>query len=154
LQLSPKEAWKRILDEARRELPDQAVTTWLAPAEPLGFEDGRLILGLPDEFAVKWNEAKHASLLSRLAGKLGDQPLEVGFRVSDERLARPQIDFFVAPPADEATAPAAKAASASLPLNERYSFESFGFGKSNEHAAAAAYAVSEAPGNTYNPLLI
>jgi len=152
MQFSPKEAWKRMLDEARRELPEQAVSTWLAPAEPLGIEEGHFVLGLPDEFAVKWNEAKHAPLLTRLVRQVLGQPLDVVFRVSDERLQRPQIDFFVAPPA-EVAAPAFQPRSP-LPLNERYTFESFVIGKSNELAAAAAYAVAEAPGKTYNPLFI
>jgi chromosomal replication initiator protein len=155
MQLAPKDAWKRILDEARRELPEQAVTTWLAPAEPLSFEDNRLILGLPDEFAVKWNEAKHASLLSHLAKKVLGQAIEVAFRVPEDRLQRPQIDFFVAPTAEAApTTPSTRTVRSPQPLNERYTFDSFVIGKSNELAAAAAYAVAEAPGKTYNPLFI
>jgi chromosomal replication initiator protein len=155
MQLAPKDAWKRILDEARRELPEQAVTTWLAPAEPLSFEDDRLVLGLPDEFAVKWNEAKHATLLSTLALRVLGQAVEVAFRVPDDRLQRPQIDFFVAQSAEPTpAAPAARTVQSPQPLNERYTFDSFVIGKSNELAAAAAYAVAEAPGKTYNPLFI
>ncbi len=154
MQLSPKEAWKRILDEARRELPEQAVTTWLAPAEPLTLQDGRLVLGVPDEFAVKWNEAKHAALLTRLADRVLGEPVEVAFRVPEDRLQRPQIDFFVAPPPDPSPGTAPRAVLSPLPLNERYSFDAFVVGKSNELAAAAAYAVAEAPGKTYNPLFI
>jgi len=152
LQLSAKDAWKRILDEARKELPDQAVTTWLAPAEPLGIENDRLVLGLPDEFAVKWNEAKHAQILSRLANQVFGQRVEVVFRVPEDRLQRPQIDFFVAPPPDPSTP--LRSTPSPLPLNERYTFDSFVIGKSNELASAAAYAVAEAPGKTYNPLFI
>jgi chromosomal replication initiator protein len=155
MQLPPKDAWKRILDEARRELPEQAVTTWLAPAEPLAFENDRLILGLPDEFAVKWNEAKHAALLSNLALKVFGHPIEVAFRVPDDRLQRPQIDFFVAAAAEPPPqTPVTRAVPSPQPLNERYTFDSFVIGKSNELAAAAAYAVAEAPGKTYNPLFI
>jgi chromosomal replication initiator protein len=47
-----------------------------------------------------------------------------------------------------------RVAQSSLPLNERYTFDSFVIGKSNELGAAAAYAVAEAPGKTYNPLFI
>lgn len=155
MQLSPKDAWKRILEEARRELPEQAVTTWLLRAEPLSLQDGKLVLGVPDEFAVKWNEAKHATLLSRLAEEVLGEKLEVLFRVPDDRLQRPQIDFFVAPPPEVAAVPApSKSPKSPLPLNERYSFGAFVVGKSNELAAAAAHAVAEAPGKTYNPLFI
>jgi chromosomal replication initiator protein len=154
MPLSPKDAWRRILDEARRQLPEQAVTTWLAPAEPLSFQDGLLVLGVPDEFAVKWNEAKHAALLTRLADQILGERVEVAFRVPDDRLQRPQIDFFVAPPPEPSLVAAARAVLSPLPLNERYSFDAFVVGKSNELAAAAAYAVAEAPGKTYNPLFI
>ena len=153
MQVSAKDAWKRILDEARRELPEQAVITWLAPAEPLSLADHCLVLGVPDEFAVKWNEAKHSLILSRIAEQVLGQKTEVAFRVPEDRRQRPQIDFFVAPPPEAQTAPL-RVAQSSLPLNERYTFDSFVIGKSNELGAAAAYAVAEAPGKTYNPLFI
>ncbi len=153
MPLSPKDAWKRILDEARRSLPEQAVGTWLSPAEPVSLDGGGLVLGLPDEFAVKWNEAKYASILTKIAEVVLGQTVAVSFRVLEDRLQRPQIDFFVAPPAEPVVAPV-RTSHSPLPLNERYSFDSFVIGKSNELAAAAAYAVAEAPGRTYNPLFI
>jgi chromosomal replication initiator protein len=63
------------------------------------------------------------------------------------------MDLFVAPPPSTAI-PAAKVNPSAQPLNERYTFETFVIGKSNELAAAAAHAVSESPGKTYNPLFI
>ncbi|HEX6107076.1 MAG TPA: chromosomal replication initiator protein DnaA [Gemmatimonadales bacterium] len=159
MQLSAKEAWKRILDEAHRELPDHTIRTWLEPTEAIALDEGRLIVGAPDQFAVEWNETKHAPLLSKLAEPLLGQPTAVVFRVHDDRQKRPQMDFFVAPPASGARADGEAAGRPSAnpstqPLNERYTFDTFVIGKSNELAAAAAHAAAEAPGKTYNPLFI
>src|SRR6266581_1012759 len=101
MQLSAKDAWKRILDEAHRELPDHTIRTWLEPTEAIALDEGRLIVGAPDQFAVEWNETKHATLLSKLAEPVIGQPTSVVFRVHEDRQKRPQMDFFVAasPPA-------------------------------------------------------
>src|SRR5574341_524670 len=151
MELSAKDAWTRLLDEARRELPDATVRTWLEPAEAIALSDGRLILGTPDQFAAEWNGSKHAPLLSKLAAERLGTPVNVVFQVQEERARRPQMDFFVAPPSGEAEAPARRRAT---PLNDRYTFRTFVIGKSNELAAAAAHAVAEAPAKTYNPLFI
>ena len=82
MQLSAKDAWKRILDEAHRELPDHTIRTWLEPTEAIALDEGRLIIGAPDQFAVEWNETKHAPCSpgspSRVAG-----PADLG-RLSGE----------------------------------------------------------------------
>jgi chromosomal replication initiator protein len=151
MALSAQQAWGRLLEAARADLPDPTVRTWLDPLEPIALEEGRLILGAPDQFAVEWNESKHAGLLHRLSESVVGERLEVVFQVQEDRARRPQMDFFVASPpaaADESQAGSAR------PLNERYAFRTFVSRKSNELAAAAAHAVAEAPGKTYNPLFI
>src|ERR1041385_5067222 len=153
MEQSVNEAWKRLLDEARRELPEATVRTWREPSEPIALDDGRLILGAPDQFAAEWNESKHASLLARAAERVLGKPTTVVFRVQEDRQRRPQMDFFVAP-REPAAAATATASVATTPLNARYTFQTFVLGKSNEPAAAAAHAVAEAPGKTYNPLFI
>ncbi len=151
MEQSTQEAWKRLLAEARHELPDATVRTWLEPAVPIALDDDRLIVGAPDQFAVEWNESKHAGVLARAAERVFGRPTAVVFRVQEDRQQRPQMDFFVAP--RESAAPD-KSGVPTTPLNERYTFQTFVIGKSNELAAAAAHAVAEAPGKTYNPLFI
>jgi chromosomal replication initiator protein len=151
MDLSPKEAWSRLLVEARREFPDATVRTWLEPAHAISLAEGKLVVAAPDQFAVEWNASKHAAPLSHLAATVFGEAVEVVFQVQEERATRPQMDFFVPSPA--AAAPDAISRKAT-PLNERYLFETFVIGKSNELAAAAAHAVAEAPGKTYNPLFI
>ncbi len=148
---SAKEVWKRVLDEASRQLPEKVVRAWLEPTEAVALEEGALVVAVPDEFAAKWNETNHGSLLARIAEAVIGRPTAVAFKVQEDRQRRPQMDFFVSPPP-----PAAQATPSSwaTPLNERYTFETFVIGKSNQLAAAAAHAAVEAPGKTYNPLFI
>jgi chromosomal replication initiator protein len=153
MTLSATEVWTRILDRARHELPEQTFRTWLEPTEPLALEGDTIIVGSPDQFAADWNESKHAQLLTSLAPIALGHPLSVVFRVHEERKTRNQMDLFVAPPA-VTPEPRQKQGSINAQLSDRYTFDHFVIGKSNELAAAAAHAVSQAPGRVYNPLFL
>ena len=153
MTLSATEVWTRILDRARHELPEHTFRTWLEPTEPLALEGNTIIVGSPDQFAADWNESKHAQLLTSLAPIALGHPLSVVFRVHEERKTRNQMDLFVAPPA---VTPGQRQRQGGIntPLSDRYTFDHFVIGKSNELAAAAAHAVSQAPGRVYNPLFL
>lgn len=154
MTLSALEVWTRLLDRARLELPEQTFRTWLEPTEPLTLEGNTIVVGSPDQFAADWNESKHAELLTSLAPVALGHPLSVVFRVHEERKTRNQMDLFVAPPASSVTSTRQRRGSISAQLSDRYTFEHFVIGKSNELAAAAAAAVSQAPGKVYNPLFL
>ena len=63
MSLSPAEVWKRLLDRARQELPDQTFQAWLEPTEALSIEGDTIFIGAPDQFTADWNDSKHAELL-------------------------------------------------------------------------------------------
>ena len=155
MSLSPAEVWKRLLNRARQELPDQTFQAWLEPTEALSIEGGTIFVGAPDQFTADWNDSKHADLLSSYGPIVLGYPINVVFRVNEERKRRSQMDFFVSPPPIATKASAASNGNSNgPPLSERYTFDLFVIGKSNELAAAAAHAVSQAPGKVYNPLFI
>ena len=182
MSLSAPEIWSRLLDRARHEIPEQTFRTWLEPTEALALDGDTIIVGAPDQFAADWNDSKHASLLAGYAPVALGHPLRVVFRVHEDQKARPQMDFFVAPPPPAPLTPPTTTAgtqgaqgasvpfhadtaavsdgtrrgssASNAPLSERYTFDHFVIGKSNELAAAAAHAAAEAPGRVYNPLFI
>ena len=154
MSLSHTEVWKLLLDRARQELSYQTFQTWLEPTEALSIEGSTLFVGAPDQFTADWNDSKHAELLSSYAPLVLGHPLNVAFRVQEERKKRSQMDFFVAPPPVTSKPLVQQNGSNFPPLSERYTFDLFVIGKSNELAAAAAHAVSQAPGKVYNPLFI
>ena len=154
MTISASEAWTRLLDRVKHELPEQTFKTWLEPTEALAVEGNTIVVGAPDQFAADWNESKHADLLASMAPMALGHPVKVVFRVNEERRTRSQMDLFVAPPPEPAR-PASPGPSASMaPLSARYTFDHFVIGKSNELAAAAAQAVAQSPGRVYNPLFI
>jgi chromosomal replication initiator protein len=154
MSLSPAEIWKLLLDRAHQELPDQTFQAWLEPTEALSVEGGTLFIGAPDQFTADWNDSKHSALLSSYAPIVLGYPLNVTFRVNEERKKRSQMDFFVAPPPTPPKPQSAQNGNNVAPLSDRYTFDLFVIGKSNELAAAAALTVSQAPGRVYNPLFI
>ena len=117
--------------------------------------NGRLIVGAPDQFAVQWNETKHARCCRGWPSRLLGAPTSAsssgstrsgrsGPRWTSSSRRSPSA---AVPSAAERSNPSAQ------PLNERYTFDTFVIGKSNELAAAAAHAVAEAPGQDLQPAL-
>lgn len=154
MSLTPAEAWKRLLDRARQDIPDQTFRTWLEPTEALSIDGNVISVGVPDQFAADWNESKHADLFAAYAPIALGYPMKVVFRVHEERKKRSQMDFFVAPPAANVAPLRGHNTANQGQLSDRYTFGHFVIGKSNELAAAAAHAVAQAPGKVYNPLFI
>src|SRR5947209_8880976 len=126
MTLTAHDAWSRLLDRARQELPEQTFRTWLEPTEALSFDGNTISVGAPDQFAADWNESKHAELLASLAPVALGHPLSVVFRVTEERKTRPQMDLFVAPPPVQREPSAGQDRSSyTPPLSERYTFRYF-----------------------------
>ena len=154
MTLTAIEVWTQLLDRARTELPKHVVDTWLVPLAPAEFSGTELVLTAPDQWSVEWNESKHSLLLESYGPLCLGHPIKISLRVQGERLSRSQMDLFV--PQDGVTiTPVQRDNSVILSLlNDRYTFAQFVVGRSNELATAAASAVSQAPGKTYNPLFI
>lgn len=154
MSLTASEVWKRLLDRARQDIPEQTFRTWLEPTEALDMDGNTISIGVPDQFAADWNESKHSDLFATYGPIALGHPIRVIFKVNEERKKRSQMDFFVAPPSSSFTTSKGQLAATLPPLSSRYTFDHFVVGKSNELAAAAAHAVAQAPGRVYNPLFI
>ena len=153
MSLTPAEAWTRLLDRAKIELPEQVVSTWLTPLTADSIDEQTLTVTAPDQWSVEWNEQKHGAVLERLAPVALGHPIRIQFKVQTERVKRAQMDLFV----EKAPRPATPTTqqNATIPsLSIRYTFDNFVIGKSNELAAAGAAAVAQQPGTAYNPLFI
>jgi len=67
MPLTAKDLWKRVLEGAKRDIPEAMIQTWLASNEAISLEGGSLVVSTPDDFAKRWNEEKYAVALTTVA---------------------------------------------------------------------------------------
>ncbi len=169
MELTAAEAWSRIVERAKAQLPDPTFRIWLSQTEPMALSDDELLIAVGSEFHAEWIEDKYGELLSQVAERVFGRPLAVVVRpvrsaAGDATpLARALSTPTTQPPAPPTRAPAgdaganpapARGTMIGTPLNERYTFDRFVVGANNQLAAAACRAVAEAPARIYNPLFI
>lgn len=157
MELTAAEAWSRILERARSQLPESVYRMWLEHTEAVALSEGRLAVAAVNDFVVQWIEDKYAALLEAVAEELFGRRLAIEFQVQEGAGPVPRVGAGRAsgagPVVERPRAPA-RPGVVGTPLNERYTFDRFVVGPNNQLAAAASRAVSEAPARIYNPLFI
>ncbi len=150
-----RQVWETALGQLQIQVTRPSYETWLKDTVGIDHSDGQFVVGTPNAFVAEMLERRMYSLISQAMEGLISDPVEIRFKVmpADVLTTPPERHS----PAPEPTRPPngqANGARRDLALNPGYTFDTFIVGKSNELAHAAALAVSESPGDVYNPLVI
>ncbi len=146
-----QEIWDTALGQLELQVTRSVFDTWLKSTSGVALEDGRFIVGVPTAFVAESLETRFRSLVRRTLAVVLGQDVDVQFRVilsRGERRAAVESHPTANPHGN------ARNGSSLVWLNNRYTFDTFIVGSSNRMAYAAAQAVAENPGNSYNPLFI
>src|SRR5262249_47745631 len=105
-----------------------------------------------NDFCEVWLKENYLGLLQDVVALASGKQLEIRFKVAAAQNAAP-----VAHVAPTSKAKAAEPAERALSLpeqgfNPKFTFDSFVVGNNNNFSYAAALAVAQAPGKSYNPL--
>src|ERR1035438_388844 len=136
-----------LVKPAHREL-------WLRPIECLGIDDGRIRLRAPNRYHKEWFED---NFLSSILGDIQtrtQRSFTVEFEIAEDdgpgcRTKKEPTVGHPRPPS-----PAAPVSVRTPDLVDRYTFDKFVVGPTNQFAHAAARMVAEAPASRWNPLFI
>ena len=140
--------WALAQDKIRDRIGLQSFETWLKPVTALTVGESSITLKVPSHFFVEWLEAHYLNMLKEVVSEIFQRPLSIIF-------VPPMGEFSAGIPQKKERAEYVPVPiTAESGLRERYVFDNFVIGKSNEFAYATAFATAQEPGKVYNPLFI
>lgn len=172
---SVHEQWGQICSQLRVEVGDTAFDSWLKPLTPGAFSDGVMNICVPTRFMRNWVITHYSDRIHKIWEKKNPSIKGVNFIVqtmqeenkglhnsSCRSLLKkistspaPQSIYKTSTPNYEEVAEVSYSKdSLSVPLNPKYTFDSFVVGKTNEFAYAAARKVAESRNVSFNPLFL
>lgn len=166
MQESAEKLWAAAQDFLRAMLSNSEIyNLWFAPLRASALDGDSITLDVANEFSEVWLKDNYLDLLRNVLSQASARPMSVKFRVTNGSvtLRRPVEPPVAAETADEGTKPVvledlALAERSSpikeLPFNPKNTFDTFVVGNNNTFAHAAAIAVAQQPGKSYNPLFL
>jgi len=155
---SPDSIWTETLNFIRDEITTQSFETWLEPTKGAEIKDNQLIVDVPSEFFASWLEEHYSDLVIDILRKVTKNSItSIVFKpaTGSSNVSSRRIPLSASTVKHPLLANKSRNKVASPPvLNQRYIFEEFVVGASNQFAHAAARAVAEKPAEVYNPLFI
>ena len=124
---------------------------WLRPIECIAIDDGRIRLRAPNRYHKEWFEDNFLnSILTDIQSRT-QRAFTVEFEIAEDvAIAVPSEPLAPLPRRPSTPAPVVRRPD----LVERYTFDKFVVGPTNQFAHAAARMVAEAPASRWNPLFI
>ncbi len=138
------QAWTLFQEKIKENVTPQQFTTWFAKLKLIKFDGNDVCLLVPNLFCQEWIEKNYMNVLMSAFADTDKTVQNIKFVVDNRRSTEPE--------------PSDSNSSSNIDnidyIKKNYSFDNFLVGPCNRLAHAAALAVSESPGTTYNPLFI
>jgi chromosomal replication initiator protein len=157
------ELWDRCTGSLREQVSETTWQLWLSGIEPVDFTNGVFVLSVPNGLIRERVETRYLPMIEdTLANEVGS-PVRGRLEVHEQALIEPEFEEFlgVPAPAESTGRPFGTPSSSgngretpAVQLDPKFVFETFVAASSNRLAHAAAQAVAETPGRSYNPLFI
>ncbi len=158
--------WSECREILRSQVSETTWNSWFEAVHFVGVDNGMMMLAVGSPTAKERLEGRYGSLLDDAVNEIGRPDLKM-MLVVDPQLTdggeqdAGQLSLDDALGSSHGTSPAAPsgvvaAENVSIDghLSPRYTFDAFVIGSSNRFAHAAALAVAETPGRSYNPLFV
>ena len=143
-----EEIWNSGLSRIEEKVGTNILELWFKPIKLSQVKEQHATVDVPNRFFKDWIEDNYPEIIAESLENLLGYAVTVRYRLVEK------IDPVVKKMDMRLESRRQRLASKGINLNPRYTFENFVIGPSNQFAQAAAKAVADAPGRTYNPLFI
>ncbi|HNU76094.1 MAG TPA: chromosomal replication initiator protein DnaA [bacterium] len=155
LNNNPKEFWKAVLGQIQLEISPMVYKTMVSRTTGVSFENDTLEVFCEDNFVKKNLETKFSSVVDNSVKNIGGKGIKIKYSVSKEKEVKENKDELGPLFSQQKTAEKLNEEKRiKSNLNPKFSFDNFILGKNNNLAYAIATAISEKPGELYNPVFI
>ncbi|GAH21924.1 unnamed protein product [marine sediment metagenome] len=146
--------WENTLKDIKNKINLPTYKAWFEHITPLSLKKNCLTVSVGSSFAKEWLESRYSNLLSDSIKKVINNSCKIKIVTAPQSLESTEgyYDEYIDESIESAYYLNKKIKNSTF--NTKYTFDTFIVGNSNRFACTASLAVSEKPGNTYNPLFI
>ena len=157
MQISAEKIWNTAQEHLRAKLSRDTFNMWFATLRASSMDGHQLTIEAPNEFCEVWLKDNYLGLMQDAVAVAAGARLQVKFKVTNANLPVSPITLparAAAKARPSETAQDRAAVNGDLHFNPKNTFDTFVVGANNNFSFAAAKAVAEAPGKSYNPLFL
>jgi len=155
MQLSAEKIWNLAQEQLRSKLSKDTFSMWFAPLRACALDGNHVMLEAPNEFSEVWLKDNYTSLLQDAFAIAAGRQLQVKFKIAPGGASVTNAAMAVAPAkVKSAELMHERVSGGEIHFNPKNTFDTFVVGNNNNFAYAAALAVAQAPGKSYNPLFL
>ena len=158
MQISAEKIWLSAQEHLRAKLSRDTFNMWFAPLRACVVDANQITIEAPNEFCEVWLKDNYLGLLQDAVAVAASCKLQVKFKAANGfnavAITNATASSSLPPKVTAAEAAPDRATNGDLHFNPKNTFESFVVGTNNNFAHAAAHAVAQSPGKSYNPLFL
>ncbi|MCF7762339.1 MAG: chromosomal replication initiator protein DnaA [Verrucomicrobia bacterium] len=143
-----QEVWSAAQLKLRALLNPDIYNLWFAPIKAVSHEEHSICLCVANDFCELWLKDNYLGLLQDVLSQAAGVPLQVVFRIGNESEPVVAPSVAVSSPVERTVVKGENL------FNPKNTFETFVVGSNNNFSHAAALAVAQSPGKSYNPLFL
>jgi len=155
-----KNIWFEAVSKISQDIGLQNVKTWIEPLIYKKYQDNSLFLEAPNKFIKDWFQDNYRKKLERKLNELTDKQIKIEIEINkNKQKIKENIELIINKKENKEEIKNINIDKKTnntdnTNINNRYTFDTFVSGSSNQFAHAAAMAVANNPATTYNPLFI